>query len=323
MAESRETLKLTTEEVKRLSQTLAELQALPLQDKVEVSKELIKKGLAIGKPVVMWSGGKDSTVLLHMVRQLEPNVPVIWNNTGVEFPETWHFIKRIRQEWELDLYIAKPKDGVNFWWCVERYGYPLFGKFIRLSDHKHQQRRLSKQQEKAVAVARISSYCCDWLKKKPTDTLTRQLGGKVDIIGNMTSESRQRWFAWLDCGEFYLAKSTGRWKLYPMYFWMDDDVWAYHEAYNLPHCKLYDMGHKRNGCWTCGMDIAFPRNHLAILRHSHPKLWHFLMVDKGLGQILLAIKLALRDGQMDFFQREKIEQILAQRPCYFDHLGGL
>ena len=89
------------------------------------------------------------------------------------------------------------------------------------------------------------------------------------------------------------------------------------------HCKIYDMGHKRNGCWPCGMDIGIPGNHLSRLRLSHPKLWRFLMIEKDLGQELLKIKLVLRDNQMDFFQEAHIEGILAQRPCYFDNLQGL
>ncbi|MBA7558656.1 Phosphoadenosine phosphosulfate reductase [subsurface metagenome] len=319
-------------DVKRLRQELAELQALPLKEKVDLTKELINKGLSEGKAAVMWSGGKDSTALLHMVQEQQSDVIVLWNNTGVEFPETWPFIKQIRHDWNLNLHIARPKDGVNFWWCVERYGWPLFGKHVRSSTHHVQVRRLSQRVEKAVKVARISSYCCDWLKKKPTIALLRESGVKVQILGNMVAESDMRWFAWIDTGEFYFSKAARRWKLTPMYFWTDDDVWAYHEAYHLPHCGLYDKGfyrdgnwicHKRNGCWTCGMDIAFLNNHLSIMRHTHPKLWRFLMIEKGLGQVLLAIKLALRDDQLDFFQRDRIEGILEQRPCYFDNLRGL
>ena len=319
-------------DVKKLRQELADLQALPLEKKVDLSTQLISKGLSMGKAAILWSGGKDSTVLLHMVRHQKPDVAVIWNNTGVEFPETWHFVKRMAIEWGLNLYVAKPKLGVNFWWCVEHYGWPLLGKHIRSSSHHVQVRRLSKRAEKAIKVARLSSYCCDWLKKKPTQAVLKELGIKVQILGTMVSESDMRWFAWIDTGEFYLSKETKRWKLCPMYFWTDTDVWAYHQTYGLPHCELYDKGffrdgewvsHKRNGCWTCGMDIAFADNHLSIMRHTHPKLWHFLMIDKGLGQVLLAIKLALRDGQMDFFQNARIKALLARRPCYFDNLQGL
>lgn len=311
-------------DVKRLRAELKELQSFPLSEKIAISEELISKGLSIGKAAVLWSGGKDSTVLLHLVRKQEPNIIVVHNNTGVEFPETEKFVKEIKEEWNLNLYIAKPK--VSFWWCVEKYGYPILGKNIRTSTPSPQSyrgRAFSKRQKKAMKVARISSYCCDWLKKKPTNALLNELGIEVDILGNMVSESNQRWFAWSDFGEFYLCKSTKRWRLTPLYFWRDEDIWEYIKTFNLPYNPLYNMGHKRVGCWTCLMDWAFKDNHLAALRKSHPKLWRFLIVDKGLGRVLLQIKLALRDGQADFWTNERIEDLIEKRPCYFDCLTGL
>ena len=44
------------------------------------------------------------------------------------------------------------------------------------------------------------------------------------------------------------------------------------------------------------MDFRFPDNKLGILRQSHPKLWQFLIVDRGLGKRILALKLALADN---------------------------
>ena len=72
------------------------------------------------------------------------------------------------------------------------------------------------------------------------------------------------------------------------------------------------------------MDIRFPDNKLKTLRLSHPKLWHFLIVEKGLGKRLVALKLALNEegnsslpeGRLD----QNIKTLVEQRPCYFDHL---
>lgn len=299
---------------------LAEAQALPLQEKIAMANDLINRALELGPASIAWSGGKDSTVLLHLVRQFSPQIPVIWNNTGVEFPETWPFIRSMAAEWKLDLHIAKPAAGVDFWWCVDKFGWPLFGKDIRSSQDHHVQRRLSKRKGKAVEVARMSSYCCDWLKEKPSRELERGMGVKVNLIGNMVAESRTRWFAWLDRGSLYYGKRRGMWVAWPLWAWTDNDIWTYHDHYSLPHCKIYDMGHKRNGCWPCGMDIGIPGNHLSRLRVSHPKLWRFLIVDKGLGKELMKIKLALKDGQSDFYSREQVAHIVDLRPCYFDDL---
>ena len=42
---------------------------------------------------VSFSGGKDSTVLLHIVRSMYPNIEAVFSNTGLEFPEIVEFVK--------------------------------------------------------------------------------------------------------------------------------------------------------------------------------------------------------------------------------------
>lgn len=314
--------KLMTTEVSKKVKQLTLAQALPLDEKIELARGLIAQGLELGDAGLAWSGGKDSTVLLHLARQIDPGIQVLWNNTGVEFPETWHFIKRMAAEWRLNFHIAKPEPGVTFWGCVEKYGWPLFGKDIRSSTNHHVTRRISKRKAKAIEVARMSSYCCDHLKEKPGTKLQKRLGLKVVLLGNMVEESRMRWWAWLDRGALYYGKKRNLWTVWPLWNWTDKDIWEYHHVYSLPHCKIYDMGHKRNGCWPCGMDIGIRDNHLSRLRLSHPKLWRFLIVEKGLGEELMKIKLAVRNGQMDFYTRSQIANVIELRPCYFDRLEG-
>ena len=55
-------------------------------------------------------GGKDSLVVLHLALSVEPNVPVVFFDSGAEFPETYEFVQQIAQEWKLNfqVYAAKP-----------------------------------------------------------------------------------------------------------------------------------------------------------------------------------------------------------------------
>ena len=71
-------------------------------------------------PVVACSFGKDSLVVLHMVRQINPDIPVIFNNTLSEFPDTLLFKRQLQEKWTLNLVEAKPLDGWNFWKIVDR-----------------------------------------------------------------------------------------------------------------------------------------------------------------------------------------------------------
>lgn len=305
-------------------QRLQELYNQPMERKIQHAHDMIEAALGKGKAAIAWSGGKDSTALLHMVRQHDPDILVVWNNTGVEFPETYKFVMRMKEEWDLTLIVAKPK--VTFWWCVDRFGWPLLGKEMS-SSSAHRRAgfhpTLSKRKRKAAMVANISSYCCDYLKEKPMRELCRAEGVKVQIIGCLVQESRQRQLVWLQLGDFYQRKKDKMWITWPLAAWSDNEIWDYHRENDLPYCELYNMGHKRNGCWPCGMDIGFDNNHLSRLRISHPKLWRHIIIDRGLGTELIKIKLALRDGQADMFSGDRIEKLLEQRPCYFDMLRGV
>ena len=113
-------------EDKRTIQDLQQLQALPLNLKVSLTKSRIRAWInEYGKDgvYVSFSGGKDSTVLLDIVRQDYPDVPAVFCNTGLEFPEILQFVKT-----KENVIWLRPK--MTFRQVVEKYGYPMFGKEI-------------------------------------------------------------------------------------------------------------------------------------------------------------------------------------------------
>ncbi len=107
-----------------LLEELKPLVERPFNEKFLQTQGIIAKNLMLykGKSVVAWSGGKDSTVILYLVRQMVPNVDVVFNNTGVEYAETIRFIRELTAAWGLDLIETKPKKG--FWKCAAEYGFP-------------------------------------------------------------------------------------------------------------------------------------------------------------------------------------------------------
>lgn len=52
---------------------------------------------------VSWSGGKDSTVVVDLARQVDPNVPVVFFDSGLEFPETLSYLAALSERWRLNL----------------------------------------------------------------------------------------------------------------------------------------------------------------------------------------------------------------------------
>lgn len=51
---------------------------------------------------VSWSGGKDSTVVVDLARQVDPNVPVVFFDSGLQFPETLQYLQDLSEAWRLN-----------------------------------------------------------------------------------------------------------------------------------------------------------------------------------------------------------------------------
>jgi len=90
---------------------------LPLHYKVAIALSKIREWYELhnGMVYVAFSGGKDSTVLLHLVRSLYPEVPAVFSDTGLEFPELRSFVRDTP-----NVVLVKPK--LSFREVIEQYG---------------------------------------------------------------------------------------------------------------------------------------------------------------------------------------------------------
>lgn len=84
---------------------LAALRALrPPRHDVENITARIRDHLDHHDGYIAFSGGKDSTVTLHLALRADPNVPVVFFDSGFEFPETYTYIAQLRDSWGLSLH---------------------------------------------------------------------------------------------------------------------------------------------------------------------------------------------------------------------------
>ena len=101
---------------------LRQMQALPLRAKVLMSQQRIREWYDHfnGDVCVSFSGGKDSTVLATLVHEWYPDVPLVFCNTGLEYPEIQSFAKKMGAEF------VRPK--MTFSEVISKYGYPIISK---------------------------------------------------------------------------------------------------------------------------------------------------------------------------------------------------
>ncbi|MCK4351910.1 phosphoadenosine phosphosulfate reductase family protein [candidate division WOR-3 bacterium] len=282
--------------------------------KLHYSKALIREALKKFKnPVIACSFGKDSMVVLDMLKKYSRNFTVLWNNTLVEYPDTYKFAREIIKDWELDCVEARPK--VTFWEIVEKYGFPIYSR----NSKGHKQYATYK--------------CCEELKKKPTTIALRNMNCDLYFTGLTRHESRLREFSARLYGDSFYSKTWKHWKCHPILNWTREDVWEYIRVFNIPYNPLYDKneipidGGIRTGCWPCTQAIKYGK--LEHLRTYYPELFNLLVVKKKFGEVMLDLRIEkykdIKSRNTDYMRNRAYKQLglektLTAHPCFFDRL---
>jgi 3'-phosphoadenosine 5'-phosphosulfate sulfotransferase (PAPS reductase)/FAD synthetase len=319
-------------------QNLRQRQSLPLQAKIAMTKERVRAWYEHwdGEVYVSFSGGKDSTVLLEIVRSIYPDVPGVFCDTGLEFPEIRQFVKT-----KENIVWLKPEK--TFKWVLENVGFPLVSKkvarFIR--DLKRPEGkmeatknlRLTGFNQKGVycpsqkipkkwihlkdAPFKISEQCCDYFKKKPFLKYVKKTG-RHPMNGVMAEESDRRNKMYLENGcNNYDAKdpiST------PMAFWTNQDVLLYLRESGIGYASVYGdivgqsgslemTGEPRTGCVFCmfGVHLEKGENRFQRLQRTHPKLHKHCGEKLGLRKILsyIGVDFDIKETQKSLFEEQE------------------
>ena len=294
---------------KHTAYDLIQMQSLPLDIKIRMTKERIQQWYEYwdGQVYISFSGGKDSTVLKHIVDSMYDDIPAVFVNTGLEYPEIQKFA--ISQK---NVVTVRPE--MRFDEVIKKYGYPVVSKEVaqtvweakkNAKTGKYAYRIKKLNGELLDKNGKLSTYnipkwkflldapydishkCCDVMKKRPAKTYERKTGRKA-IIGTLASESTLRKTQWVKygCNAFESKRPTSQ----PLSFWTEQDILNYIKQFDVPYCSVYGdivpdnegtllktTGCDRTGCIFCmfGCHLEKEPNRFQRLKETHPRQYEY------------------------------------------------
>lgn len=170
------------------------------------------------------SFGAESAVLLHMVSQVAPEVPVLFIDTDFHFPETLDYRRRLAGELGLTVVDARP-----------------------LLSPAEQEQRYG-----AALYERDPDACCRMRKTEPLRNALAGYDGWATGVRRVQTPERSM------TPIVEARRHDDRWlsKVAPLAQWTDEDVEAYLRRHDLPRHPLVSVGYRSIGCAPCTRPVA-------------------------------------------------------------------
>jgi phosphoadenosine phosphosulfate reductase len=187
---------------------------------------------------VSYSGGKDSLATLLVVQKAIGKVPLLFADTGLEFPETYENVRRVSELYGLEIVMASGEK--EFWETFSRQGPPAVN----------------------------FRWCCRVCKLTPVRrAIDEKWGECLSFIGQRKYESYKRLKSKRVWRNSHVRNQLSA---APIQNWTALHVWLYMFREEAPHNILYEYGLDRIGCFMCpSSDIAI----LEGIKERYPGLW--------------------------------------------------
>ena len=294
-------------------QDLAVMQGWPLTRKIQVTQAKILEWYHHynGRVACSFSGGKDSTILVDLARRISPEIPAVYVDTGLEYPEIREFVRSVPN-------VTWLRPERPFTKVIEQYGYPVISKDVAKRIYYARKgsawalnhlngknsdgspswycERYMKWRFLLDAPFLISDHCCSVMKKRPLHKYARETGN-MPMIGTMACESKRREAAYLQtgCNAFSKKEPTSQ----PMSFWTEQDVLEYLRMTGIPYAPIYGeimerdgnlvtTGAQRTGCMFCmfGLHLEKEPNRFQRMALTHPRQYDYCVNTLGCGKVL-------------------------------------
>jgi phosphoadenosine phosphosulfate reductase len=224
-----------------------------LEEKIQHSKELIQEAIQTygNKVAVACSWGKDSMVLLHLARSINPDVPIFSVLTIHKPKETLDFIVKVVQQYHLKPKIFMVGETIPEVFKENNIDVTL----LPMEQYHIQEEKIKKETGHEIYYA-DPDLCCKLLKVVPVRYAYTTLG-------------LQAWFSGLRSTEGYTRKyiaeiekiSDHETKINPLLSWTEEEIWRYTKNNKIPahpwYKKKFTDGRRIRslGCEPCTVPI--------------------------------------------------------------------
>jgi len=298
---------------------LATAQKYPLELKEVLSLQRIRQAMRHfdGKMYVAYSGGLDSTVLLHLIRREYPDVVAVFADTGQEFESIYSQVRATDN-------VTWLEPRMSFDEIVKKYGIPMISKKLcrMIQDVKNPTARNAKTVNLRLtgmtqkgeyqprwkipnkwmklldAPFRVTNKCCGILKIDPTKPYQKRTG-EVPFVGVMAEESENRRSSYArggGCNAFNQSRGASS---RPIMFWTEQDILQYVIKYQIPYADIYGeivlkdgllakTGEQRTGCKYClfGAHMKKGENQFQALARIEPESYKKAIEEYGYAEAL-------------------------------------